>query len=88
MTAIKIDVSVINGVNSLPQSEHGESFLLADGSEVDADIGNFERFPEIQLSKDNYITTGKVCARIEERKRLRHYRGKIARIRPHFVNEI
>jgi len=40
--------------------EHGECFVTDDGGEVDLDIGNYERYLNIRLSKDNNITTGKV----------------------------
>jgi CTP synthase (UTP-ammonia lyase) len=40
--------------------EHGEVFVLNDGGEADLDLGNYERFLDIQLTRDHNITTGKV----------------------------
>jgi hypothetical protein len=40
--------------------EHGEVFVLDDGGEVDLDLGNYERFLDIKLTRDNNITTGKI----------------------------
>ena len=40
--------------------EHGEVYVLADGGEVDLDLGNYERFLDVKLTRDNNITTGSV----------------------------
>ena len=39
--------------------EHGEVYVLADGGEVDLDLGNYERFLDVKLNRDKKITTGK-----------------------------
>ena len=48
--------------------EHGEVFVLDDGGEVDLDLGNYERFLDVTLTRDNNITTGKVYQVRRERK--------------------
>ena len=47
--------------------EHGEVYVLDDGGEVDFDLGNYERFADITLSRDNNITTGKIYKSVIEK---------------------
>ena len=54
----------------------GEVFVLDDGGEVDLDLGNYERFLDIQLHRDNNITTGKIYRQVIERERKGEYLGK------------
>ena len=68
--------------------EHGEVYVLDDGGEVDLDLGNYERFLDISLTKDNNITTGKVYQSVIERERRGDYLGKTVQVIPHITNEI
>ena len=68
--------------------EHGEVYVLADGGEADLDLGNYERFLDVKLTRDNNITTGKVYQRVIERERRGDYLGKTVQIIPHVTNEI
>ncbi|GIT10912.1 MAG: hypothetical protein CM1200mP32_04050 [Methanobacteriota archaeon] len=68
--------------------EHGEVFVLDDGGEVDLDLGNYERFLDIALSRDNNITTGKVYATVVDRERRGDYLGKTVQVIPHITDEI
>ena len=68
--------------------EHGEVYVLDDGGEVDLDLGNYERFLDISLSKDHNITTGKVYKSVIERERKGDYLGKTVQVIPHITNEI
>ena len=68
--------------------EHGEVYVLADGGEVDLDLGNYERFLDVSLTRDNNITTGKVYQRVIEKERRGDYLGKTVQIIPHGTNEI
>lgn len=54
----------------------GEVFVLDDGGEVDLDLGNYERFLDVQLHRDNNITTGKIYKQVIERERHGDYLGK------------
>jgi CTP synthase len=47
--------------------EHGEVFVLDDGGEVDLDLGNYERYLNVTLTKENNITTGKIYSQVIER---------------------
>lgn len=50
-----------------PESRAGEVYVLNDGGEVDLDLGNYERYLDVTLSKDNNITTGKIYKQVIER---------------------
>ena len=67
VTAIKIDPYLNSDAGTMSPFEHGEVFVLDDGGEVDLDLGNYERFLDIQLGRDNNITTGKVYSSVIER---------------------
>lgn len=54
----------------------GEVYVLDDGGEVDLDLGNYERFLDVTLCRDNNITTGKVYEQVIRRERAGDYLGK------------
>src|SRR5574343_1217608 len=60
VTSIKIDPYINIDAGTMNPTEHGEVFVLSDGDETDQDMGNYERFLDIDLSKLNYMTTGRV----------------------------
>jgi len=68
--------------------EHGEVFVLDDGSETDLDLGNYERFLDIKLSNDSNLTTGKIYQKVIAKERRGEYLGKTVQIIPHITNEI
>ncbi|CAI5992426.1 unnamed protein product, partial [Closterium sp. NIES-65] len=68
--------------------EHGEVFVLDDGGEVDLDLGNYERFLDITLTRDNNITTGKIYQSVIERERRGDYLGKTVQVVPHITTAI
>ncbi|RYR27394.1 hypothetical protein Ahy_B01g051430 isoform A [Arachis hypogaea] len=78
--------------------EHGEVFVLDDGGEVDLDLGNYERFMDIKLTRDNNITTGKIYQAILdflnqsrsviEKERRGDYLGKTVQVVPHITDAI
>lgn len=61
----------------------GEVYVLDDGGEVDLDLGNYERFLDIKLHKDNNITTGKIYQKVIEKERTGDYLGKTVQGRCH-----
>ena len=63
VTAVKIDPYLNIDAGTMNPAQHGEVFVLKDGSEVDLDLGNYERFLDIELTASHNITTGKVIAR-------------------------
>lgn len=68
--------------------EHGEVFVLDDGSETDLDLGNYERFLDVKLTNDSNLTTGKIYQDIIRRERAGEYLGKTVQIIPHVTDEI
>jgi CTP synthase len=88
VTAIKIDPYLNIDAGTMNPFEHGEVFVLDDGGEVDLDLGNYERFLDINLTSDHNITTGKVYRAVIEKERMGEYLGKTVQIIPHITNEI
>ncbi|MCZ7358581.1 MAG: CTP synthase (glutamine hydrolyzing) [Candidatus Methanoperedens sp.] len=88
LTAIKIDPYINIDAGTMNPYQHGEVFVLKDGAEVDLDLGNYERFLDIELTGDHNITTGKVYQTVIEKERRGDYLGKTVQIIPHITNEI
>ena len=88
VTSMKIDPYVNVDAGTMNPTEHGEVFVLKDGTECDQDMGNYERFLENGLSQDNYMTTGSVYQEVIEKERKMHYKGKCVEVVPHIPYEI
>jgi len=88
VTSIKIDPYLNSDAGTMSPFEHGEVFVLDDGGEVDLDLGNYERFLDVALTRNNNITTGKVYANVIEKERRGDYLGKTVQVVPHITNEI
>lgn len=88
VTAIKIDPYLNVDAGTMNPFEHGEVFVLEDGGEVDLDLGNYERFLDVQLSRDHNITTGKAYLAVIEKERHGDYLGSTVQIIPHVTDEI
>ena len=88
VTAIKIDPYVNVDAGTMNPTEHGEVFVLDDGDETDQDMGNYERFMDITLSRDNYMTTGRVYESVIHRERNLEYGGKCVQVVPHIPLEV
>ena len=85
---IKIDPYLNVDAGTMNPYQHGEVFVLDDGSEVDLDLGNYERFLDVNLTGDHNITTGKVYRAVIEKERRGDYLGKTVQIIPHVTDEI
>lgn len=88
VTAIKIDPYVNVDAGTMNPYMHGEVFVTEDGGETDLDIGHYERFLDINLSKDNNITTGKIYSVVIEKERRGDFLGQTVQIIPHVTDEI
>ncbi len=88
VTVIKIDPYLNVDAGTMSPFEHGEVFVLNDGGEVDLDLGNYERFLNIDLTRDHNITTGKIYKRVIEKERRGDYLGKTVQPIPHLTDEI
>ena len=87
LTSVKIDPYLNSDAGTMSPFEHGEVFVLDDGGEVDLDLGNYERFLDVALTRENNITTGKVYANVIEKERRGDYLGKTVQVVPHITNE-
>lgn len=89
VTAIKVDPYLNCDAGTMNPYQHGEVFVLDDGGEVDLDLGNYERFLNLNLTKDHNITTGKIyLSVIQKERRGDRYLGETVQIIPHITNEI
>jgi CTP synthase len=88
ITSIKIDPYLNVDAGTMSPFEHGEVFVLKDGGEGDLDLGNYERFLDVELTKDHNITTGKVYQSVISRERRGDYLGKTVQVVPHVTNAI
>ncbi|KAK3002888.1 hypothetical protein RJ639_017939, partial [Escallonia herrerae] len=90
VTSIKIDPYLNTDAGTMSPFEHGEVFVLDDGGEVDLDLGNYERFLDIKLTRDNNITTGKIyqASSVIDRERKGDYLGKTVQVVPHITDAI
>ncbi|HHY96757.1 MAG TPA: CTP synthase, partial [Acholeplasma sp.] len=68
--------------------QHGEVFVTDDGAETDLDLGHYERFIDINLSKDSSITTGKIYQSVLNKERRGEYKGRTVQVIPHITDEI
>ena len=68
--------------------QHGEVFVLDDGSETDLDLGHYERFTNAPLSRDCNFTTGKIYLSVIEKERHGDYLGRTVQVIPHVTDEI
>jgi len=88
VTAIKIDPYVNVDAGTMNPLMHGEVFVTDDGGETDLDLGWYERFLDVQMRKDNNITTGQIYGSVIEKERKGEYLGKCVQIIPHITDEI
>lgn len=85
---IKIDPYVNLDAGTMNPIEHGEVFVLDDGSEVDMDLGNYERFLDLKLTTKSNITTGKIYKHVIDKERRGDYLGKTVQPVPHVTDEL
>jgi CTP synthase len=88
VTSIKIDPYINIDAGTMNPTEHGEVFVLDDGDETDQDMGNYERFLGVDLSRANYMTTGRVYESVIHRERNLEYNGKCVEVVPHIPLEV
>ena len=88
VTAIKIDPYLNIDAGLMSPCEHGETYVLQDGGECDLDLGNYERFLDINLTKFHNITTGKIYQSVINKERKGAFLGKTVQVIPHITDEI
>jgi len=88
VTAIKIDPYLNVDAGTMSPFEHGEVFVLDDGGETDLDLGNYERFLSVSLTKESNLSTGKIYQSVIEKERVGDYLGKTVQVVPHVSDAI
>ena len=88
ITAMKIDPYINVDAGTMNPTEHGEVFVTDDKDETDQDLGNYERFLNIDINSINYMTTGRVYQSVINRERNLGYKGKCVQVVPHIPYEI
>lgn len=88
VTAIKVDPYMNVDAGTMNPTEHGEVFVLSSGLETDQDMGNYERFLDVNLPPGNYMTTGSVYRNVIGRERNLCYNGRCVQIIPHVTDEV
>lgn len=88
VTALKADPYVNVDAGTMNPIEHGEVFVTDDGDETDQDMGNYERFLDVDLSSNEYMTTGRVYQTVINNERTMKYQGRCVQVVPHIPEEI
>ncbi len=88
VTVLKMDPYLNVDPGTLSPYQHGEVYVTDDGAETDLDLGHYERFLNIRLSKINNATTGQIYYTVISRERNGDYLGKTVQIIPHITDEI
>jgi CTP synthase len=88
VSAMKIDPYINVDAGTMNPIEHGEVFVTEDGDETDQDLGNYERFLNKNIYKENYMTTGRVYQTVIEKERNLEYKGKCVQVVPHIPIEV
>ena len=88
VTAIKIDPYISFDAGLFRPTEHGEVWVTDDGGEIDQDLGNYERFLDVDISRAHNITTGQVYKAVIDRERRGEYLGATVEFIPHITDEI
>ena len=88
VTIQKFDPYINIDPGTLNPYEHGECYVTVDGHEADLDLGHYERFTDIQTTRANNVTTGKVYQSVIDKERRGDYLGKTVQIVPHITDEI
>jgi len=85
---IKLEAYLNVDAGTLNPFRHGEVFVLDDGYETDLDLGTYERMLDKNLSKDNFVTSGRIYQTIIEKERAGKYLGRDVQFIPHVTGEI
>lgn len=88
VTIQKFDPYINIDPGTLNPYEHGECYVTVDGHEADLDLGHYERFTDIQTTRANNVTTGRIYQSVIDKERRGDYLGKTVQIVPHITDEI
>ncbi|MCX6112059.1 MAG: CTP synthase [Proteobacteria bacterium] len=85
---MKFDPYINVDPGTMSPFQHGEVFVTDDGAETDLDLGHYERFTNVKLTKNNNYTTGQIYYSVINKERRGDYLGKTVQVIPHITNEI
>lgn len=88
ITLIKMDPYINVDPGTMNPTQHGEVFVLEDGAETDLDLGHYERFTNVLLSRKNNFTTGQIYDTVIQNERKGKYLGQTVQVIPHITDEI
>lgn len=88
VTIQKFDPYINVDPGTMSPYQHGEVFVTDDGAETDLDLGHYERFIDINLSKSSNVTAGRIYQTVIEKERRGDYLGSTVQVIPHITNEI
>ena len=85
---LKLDPYINVDPGTMNPLQHGEVFVTEDGAETDLDLGHYERFVRVKMTKNNNFTTGRVYANVIRKERKGDYLGGTVQVIPHITDEI
>ena len=88
VTIMKLDPYLNVDPGTMNPYQHGEVFVLDDGSETDLDLGHYERFIDVDMTKKNNATAGQIYSKVLEKERKGEYLGETVQVIPHVTDEI
>ena len=88
VTILKLDPYLNVDPGTMNPYQHGEVFVLDDGSETDLDLGHYERFIDVSMTKNNNATAGQIYSAVLDKERKGEYLGETVQVIPHVTDEI
>ena len=88
VSVVKLDPYINVDPGTMNPYQHGEVFVTDDGAETDLDLGHYERFIDLSLSRVSNVTTGQVYSAVIARERHGDFLGGTIQVIPHITNEI
>lgn len=88
VNVLKLDPYINVDPGTMSPYQHGEVFVTSDGAETDLDLGHYERFIDLELSRDNNVTTGQIYWSVISKERRGEFLGGTIQVIPHITNEI
>ena len=88
VSILKLDPYLNVDPGTMSPFQHGEVFVLNDGAETDLDLGHYERFIDVDLTRKNTTSSGRVYWDVLERERKGDYLGETIQVIPHITDEI
>jgi CTP synthase len=88
ITHLKLDPYINVDPGTMSPYQHGEVFVTDDGAETDLDLGHYERFTSVRMTKANNLTTGRIYEAVISKERRGEYLGATVQVIPHITDEI